>query len=382
LADTREYISARLKIAGAKGANDIFSESAIRAIYQYAEGYPRMINILADSALLLGYSKGKSRISSSMVGACHEDMKLGHPILSGGFQKPETPKIKREEGARINRWWKWAAVLLFVMLASTLVIAHQRDPIFERLAAFIRVGKENPIDKISKKPVPATKKVVRKTQESSAKDSLSEKSIAEKPSEQPKPVDIKNDTAGNRSKSAPMALAEETAPKKVSEQKVASSKEPVAKTPSIAVKKKVPLKTLVVKQGDTLAGLSERVYGRVSVDILKLIRRHNPEITNVNQISVGQQIVFPSLPSSSQALMFTVHVATFERMGDTRDLFQSLIKAGYEAYIMPMYHTSKGKLFRVTIGNFTSLDEAKDYATSILRKGVSDHAEPIRIAVR
>ncbi|MBW1797457.1 MAG: AAA family ATPase, partial [Deltaproteobacteria bacterium] len=57
LKDVGAYMANRLKIAGARERDEIFSKNAIKAIHQYSRGYPRMINILADNALLLGYSK-------------------------------------------------------------------------------------------------------------------------------------------------------------------------------------------------------------------------------------------------------------------------------------------------------------------------------------
>src|SRR5512139_2033617 len=65
--ETREYVMTRLKKAGSKRAEEIFSRKTTDAIHQYSQGYPRMINILGDNSLLLGYSKGEGTISPRMV---------------------------------------------------------------------------------------------------------------------------------------------------------------------------------------------------------------------------------------------------------------------------------------------------------------------------
>lgn len=52
--DVGNYISHRLTVAGNNG-NVIFNDDAIDEVYNYSSGVPRLINILCDRALLLGY---------------------------------------------------------------------------------------------------------------------------------------------------------------------------------------------------------------------------------------------------------------------------------------------------------------------------------------
>lgn len=63
--DTRAYLSHRLGIAGCGG--EIFTPRAIRMIFRYSRGVPRLINILGDRALLVGYAEGEHRVTGSMV---------------------------------------------------------------------------------------------------------------------------------------------------------------------------------------------------------------------------------------------------------------------------------------------------------------------------
>jgi type II secretory pathway predicted ATPase ExeA len=53
--ETIEYISHRLKIAGA-GSNKIFDDEARRLVFRYTGGVPRLINILCDSAMLCAFA--------------------------------------------------------------------------------------------------------------------------------------------------------------------------------------------------------------------------------------------------------------------------------------------------------------------------------------
>ena len=51
--DTRDYITHRLKVAGAQ--KQLFTEAAIKSISRYSSGLPRLINTICDNALLEGY---------------------------------------------------------------------------------------------------------------------------------------------------------------------------------------------------------------------------------------------------------------------------------------------------------------------------------------
>ena len=92
---TRDYILKRLKMAGVEDGYKIFNKNVIKAIHLYSRGYPRMINILADNVLLLGYSNGTKKIRPSMIQDCYEDLQL-----NGSFPKSPPPEPKRTETFR------------------------------------------------------------------------------------------------------------------------------------------------------------------------------------------------------------------------------------------------------------------------------------------
>lgn len=72
--DTRDYINHRLNVAGLKFF-DTFSPGALKKIFRFSGGYPRLINILCDRALLLAYTKGVRVISSAMAGTAIKDIR-------------------------------------------------------------------------------------------------------------------------------------------------------------------------------------------------------------------------------------------------------------------------------------------------------------------
>lgn len=62
------YIAHRLRMAGAdNGSSPVFDEKALKEIYHYTGGIPRLINIVCDKALLLGYVLEKRLIDSEVI---------------------------------------------------------------------------------------------------------------------------------------------------------------------------------------------------------------------------------------------------------------------------------------------------------------------------
>ena len=64
--DTMGYIEHRMKMAGSNQPH-LFEEEAVRKIHAHASGIPRLINAIADHALLAGYVRQSQRIDLACV---------------------------------------------------------------------------------------------------------------------------------------------------------------------------------------------------------------------------------------------------------------------------------------------------------------------------
>ncbi|HXX34954.1 MAG TPA: AAA family ATPase, partial [Thermodesulfobacteriota bacterium] len=64
--DTVHYINHRLEVAGGRGGA-LFSGKALRRIYRYSGGLPRLVNAACDRALLAGYARETARIDSRIA---------------------------------------------------------------------------------------------------------------------------------------------------------------------------------------------------------------------------------------------------------------------------------------------------------------------------
>jgi general secretion pathway protein A len=72
--ETREYINHRLKVAGC--SRELFKPEAVRKVYAFSHGYPRLVNIICDHALLTGYSVGKKNIDAAVIKECEKELKI------------------------------------------------------------------------------------------------------------------------------------------------------------------------------------------------------------------------------------------------------------------------------------------------------------------
>jgi len=98
--DTALYVNHRMKVAGAQ--RDVFTPPAIRLLYRRSRGIPRLINVVADRALLAGYTRDQRVVDRALVVSAAAEVFGAHRT--------------------IRRWWPAAAVaagLAAFVLATT-----------------------------------------------------------------------------------------------------------------------------------------------------------------------------------------------------------------------------------------------------------------------
>ena len=72
--ETWHYIRHRLKVAGTN--QEIFNSKAVQEIYSFSQGYPRLINIICDHALLTGYASGVKTIDVKVIKECEKELHI------------------------------------------------------------------------------------------------------------------------------------------------------------------------------------------------------------------------------------------------------------------------------------------------------------------
>jgi general secretion pathway protein A len=90
LEETGKYIRHRLKIAGT--TEQIFNASAVKAIYDFSEGFPRKINVICDHCLMSGYAEDKKIITSAIVKESAEELQVPEHRRTLKNERPIAPK--------------------------------------------------------------------------------------------------------------------------------------------------------------------------------------------------------------------------------------------------------------------------------------------------
>jgi general secretion pathway protein A len=90
-----DYVRHRLRVA-AGADSDLFSPAALRELRRRSRGVPRLVNLLADRALLAGYADGSVRVERAHVG------RAAREILRARDRRRalDGPRWRRAAGAR------------------------------------------------------------------------------------------------------------------------------------------------------------------------------------------------------------------------------------------------------------------------------------------
>ena len=162
--ETPQYIGHRLKVAGA--SRPIFTPEAIRLIHGYSQGYPRLINIICDHALMSGYSRGVDRIDEKIIKECGRELKvaIGSDPSEEKTMPPAEPQKKKPAAglspvpaADQSHPWRGALVFAGFLALLGLTWYFAGDRISNELARWGK-GKELTTLQGQKAPAPTDEK--------------------------------------------------------------------------------------------------------------------------------------------------------------------------------------------------------------------------------
>ena len=77
--ETVSYLRHRLRVAGA--TRELFTQGAIRELHRQSDGVPRIINVIADRALLGAYTREEHRVNGALVRRAASEV-YGRPVLA------------------------------------------------------------------------------------------------------------------------------------------------------------------------------------------------------------------------------------------------------------------------------------------------------------
>lgn len=160
------FIRCRLQAVGCK-REDLFTPDALRLIFRYAQGTPRLINIICDNALLIAYGTGQKTVSATLIEEVAVDLCLksearsltvGTTVEGDGPLRDSAPASRPAHDERVpvvapilltervadapnapavraeRAHWAWAIVFLAVLSVASWGVASLPFPERARLA--------------------------------------------------------------------------------------------------------------------------------------------------------------------------------------------------------------------------------------------------------
>ncbi|HQP30618.1 MAG TPA: AAA family ATPase [Deltaproteobacteria bacterium] len=322
-AETIEYIKHRLRVAGYEPMEKpIFSPAAMQVIYQRTRGYPRVINILCDNAMLAAYTEDTREVTPRII------KQVASEIEGTYAQGPRVP---------LPRTGIIAAAVIALAAGAALWYGLARDA-----------------------------------------DGPADKPALERPAQ--------NQPAPQASRTVPVPVIP-TGPEATPARKMAAQDVPTAMTditPPVAASLPPSLSQIKpqggyvkAREGDSLASLAIRHYGRIDGDILKSVRDANANVGNLERLSKGQSIFLPNIAKGE---IFSVGIAWYHSETEATAVKADLKAVGYDPSVFPLVDPQKRLWYMVSLGRFATREEAVKYALELSGKGFL-YAKPIKISM-
>ena len=136
--DTEEYVKYRLSVA--RSQRPLFTPWALRRVYRYSGGVPRLVNVICDRSLLGAYAWNKSKVS-------------------GGIVRRAAAEVLGNGGRALRRRWLWTLPALAA--AAVLALSWLHAPLQEELTGEERlrgvpVAKTEPSPAVKPEDAPET----------------------------------------------------------------------------------------------------------------------------------------------------------------------------------------------------------------------------------
>ncbi len=315
--ECQEYIEHRLKVAGSSGFR-IFEPEAVRLIWKFSQGVPRVINLLCDRALLNAYNTTRRVIDGTIAKETIYDMSYLRPkgitfyrvqALIDAYRRvidKTMAKEKTDDGTALRpkagSFYRRSAFLytaLGVVFAVALGIAT------------LTVMRQGP------RIAPPTPTAV------------VEKAVPAQPKEQP-PEHLPAAEEGN---------------------------------------------FITVKKGWTLSLVAQQHYGFANPTVLDVLLEHNPQITDVNQIFAEQQMKVPSLTEEMFLRLeadgrYSIHLGTFSDQRSMKALRKNPLLQGKAVETTLRIASRDVVWYRLKASGFPSRGEALLILRGLKEEGV------------
>ena len=320
--EREEYINHRLEIAGSCSKN-VFSADAIAAICEHSEGIPRVINIICDNALLIGYSHSQKKITKKIINEVIADLNY-RMDAAPAFQSTAPPVAGKKKAFPRKTLGFFISSLVLLIALALIALTNQKD-------LNERTSPENVVDLTT--TVPHQKETV----------AVPPPAIT---TNQPVQTDL--------TQQAPL-------PEKPSAKEY----------PSEAKIKK----TTLLKAGGTLYTIALNNYKMANPTIYDLILKANPDITDIRKISDNQEILLPEITREAFIIetgdgLYRIFAGTFDTAKKANDFTYKLAPLDKQSLVQDHKFSTRDTWYRVTLGNFTAKEEALAIIDRLLEQGI------------
>jgi general secretion pathway protein A len=377
------FIHYRLSAVGYK-RQQLFSPDAIQEIAYYSKGFPRLINILCDNALLIAYARSQKRISPELVREAAEDLRLGgskaNPFVDSEAPEPSRvlrmishPGNPRSETARDHRkrsdsrWkgWRMTAVLLlglggigfYTWRLNARFLHHFEDQIsalprtlYGTLGGWL-------------KDPDAVKPHLRSDSETTSHDQstgLIKEAGPAPASELRTDLLTIEPPIQNRESASAAGQMQGAGGGDTTSTENRGIHEPglVAMIPETTAWRETPI---TVQPGATVVEIAVTTYGSQRNLGLDLIKEYNAHIENLNRIVAGQRLWLP--PLSRETLVrrqlngsYSLILASHRSPQQSEQLAQVARLRGYDAVVTPRRVSDDLILYRVELNGLENAD--------------------------
>jgi general secretion pathway protein A len=373
------FINYRLNVVGYK-RQQLFTPEAIRAIAYYSKGFPRLINILCDNALLIAYATSQRRVTEQIIEEAATDLRFemrdGGPRATGesrhlsgavGSKRARAAALpgqadhQKKAYSNSHRKLRVTVAALFLGIAGVgLYLGHVNSSLVEgvkdglgtwhkALQGTLGGGIESPERRLPLDGEQALSVDERKTASTgkagaASTADLSRMEVREESRDSHVTSDQTMASGGDRISTT-----------------VRGKNDEVSSIGSVAEVASRREKPTLVPPGSTIVEIAARTYGAQRDLGLDLIKEYNSQIENLNRVRAGERLWLP--PLSQETLVrqqpdgsYNLILASFRTSQQAEQLAQLARQKSYDTVVRVRPVSHNLVLHRVEINGLANLD--------------------------
>jgi type II secretory pathway predicted ATPase ExeA len=372
--DVGSYIRHRPQVAGYKGS-EIFSMSAVKAIWLYSRGTPRLINLICDNALLIAYATNKRFVSEAMVDEASRDLGLKRAVIDLR-EEVQTANIKTQnrKGQSVQplgnkplqrkpQRLAWVALGAFSGAFIAILFAGGAALVIDPIQA------KDHLSSLSLK-IENLRRITGQTLK------FFEGRLFPKEAEREE-AQLSVDSQPGLDPQGPVSSKPNAEPLKLAEQIQVSPSQDTGDSPggeggsTTVPSRLLPLQwrmadnwkeqPVVIEYGSTISEVANDAYGANRILAMDLLKEFNSHIENLNWVLAGQTLWLP--PLSRETLLrkqpdgsYRLILASFPSSMGADGLSQAVRSKGYQVMVTPRRVSDNILLHRVEIEGLKNLE--------------------------